>query len=120
MSVICVSGCRNDRSFKERIRVLLKEAQPEKVIVGCCKNGVDRSTREVCIEEKICCHVYEADWDKYGLRAGYLRNQAMIDEKPDAVWTFHKDIENSKGTKMTRDLALKAGIKVVQYNFGYS
>lgn len=53
---------------------------------------------------------FPADWDKYGKRAGYIRNKQMLDEgKPDLVIAF----PGGKGTDMMVDLARKAGVEVV-------
>jgi hypothetical protein len=42
-----------------------------------------------------------ADWDKYGKRAGAMRNQQMLDEHPDIeqALAFHPNLKESKGTK---------------------
>lgn len=54
---------------------------------------------------------YPAKWHKYGKRAGYLRNQQMLDEgKPDLVVAFPGGV----GTQMMIGLATKAGVKVIK------
>lgn len=66
---------------------------------------------------------YPADWDNPAYRtktgksfAGNIRNQQMLDEgKPDVVIAFHKDLENSRGTKDMVGKARAAGIQVVLY-----
>lgn len=65
------------------------------------------------------CHVdeYRAEWDKYGKRAGYIRNQQMLDEgKPDLVVAF----PGGRGTAMMVDIARKAGVEVreIEYDSG--
>lgn len=53
-------------------------------------------------------HVLEflPDWKQFGMSAGPIRNQKMLDEgNPDLVLAFHDDIERSRGTK---DMASKA------------
>lgn len=75
------------------------------------------------------CEIYEEDQDEpcltadgrhratHGKPAGILRNQRMLDEsKPDLVWAFHDDLENSKGTKDMVARALKAGLQVIHYS----
>lgn len=53
---------------------------------------------------------YPADWERYGKRAGYIRNQRMLDEgTPDIVMAFRSEGE-SRGTDMMVGLARKAGI----------
>lgn len=66
---------------------------------------------------------FPADWDNPAYRnaagksfAGNVRNQQMLDEgKPDLVIAFHKDIENSRGTRDMVTKARKAGVKVEIY-----
>lgn len=56
--------------------------------------------------------VFPADWDVEPRRAGYIRNQQMLDEgKPDVVWAFvNKPLEDSDGTKMMVDIACTGGV----------
>ena len=56
---------------------------------------------------------YPADWNKYGKRAGYIRNVQMLNEgKPDLVIAF----PGGKGTQMMINLAEAAGVPVVKIN----
>lgn len=56
---------------------------------------------------------YPANWDKYGKRAGYIRNVQMLNEgKPDLVIAF----PGGKGTAMMIKLAEAAGTPVVKIN----
>jgi uncharacterized phage-like protein YoqJ len=54
---------------------------------------------------KINKKIFKPDWNKYGKRAGFLRNQLIIDEA-DKVIAFWDG--KSKGTKHSIDLAIKA------------
>lgn len=57
---------------------------------------------------------YPADWDRYGKRAGPIRNQQMLDEgKPDLVLAF--PTETSRGTYDMIRRAKKAGVEVAVY-----
>lgn len=61
-----------------------------------------------------------ADWEKYGKRAGPIRNQAMLDYlvlgresgQTVGVVAFHDGLEASKGTKDMVTRATKAGVPV--------
>lgn len=55
----------------------------------------------------------EAEWDRYGLAAGPIRNRKMIDEhEPDIVLAFHNDLALSKGTRDCVKYAREQGIPV--------
>jgi len=59
---------------------------------------------------KVARHRFPAQWDKLGLRAGPIRNQAMIDKgKPDLVIAF----PGGRGTADMVARARAAGIEVV-------
>jgi hypothetical protein len=51
-------------------------------------------------------HIFKPDWDKYGKRAGFIRNELIINEA-DKIIAFWDG--ESKGTKLSIDLAIKAG-----------
>lgn len=55
---------------------------------------------------------YPAVWTRHGKRAGYVRNQQMLDEgKPELVVAFYDGLERSRGTQMMTDIARKAGVE---------
>jgi hypothetical protein len=59
---------------------------------------------------------FPADWKKYKLAAGPIRNRQQFNEgKPDLVLAFHNDIANSKGTKDMVKVAMKAGVETHVY-----
>lgn len=55
---------------------------------------------------------YPANWKEHGKAAGPIRNQIMLDAKPDIVLAFHDDLENSRGTGDMIRRASKAGVPV--------
>jgi len=57
-------------------------------------------------------HIYKPDWNKYGKKAGYLRNQDIVfnADKLIAFWDG-----KSKGTKHSIDLAIEKGIPIDIY-----
>lgn len=83
-----------------------------KVISGTAK-GVDTLGEYWAKENNIPIWRFPADWDQYGKRAGYLRNQQMADvaDALIAIWDGE-----SKGTKHMIDIAVRAGLKVFIYN----
>jgi hypothetical protein len=60
---------------------------------------------------------YPAEWQKYGKKAGVLRNQKMLDmEKPDLVVAFTPDLEQSRGTHDMVKRAERSGVAVVVFS----
>lgn len=56
--------------------------------------------------------VFNAEWGKYGKKAGPVRNQKMLDEgMPNVVYAFHSNIEASRGTRDMLERVQKAGLK---------
>ena len=73
-------------------------------------SGVDRHANREAIRLKYLTKVITADWDKYGKRAGPIRNNWMLDEEPDGVLAFL--YQNSRGTAHMIRSAYKRGISL--------
>ena len=71
--------------------------------------SVEESTGWKKFYDKI---IYLPDWDKYGKRAGFLRNKLII-ENADMVLAFWDG--KSKGTKNSIDLAIEKNIPINIY-----
>lgn len=72
--------------------------------------GADTLAFAWAAKNKIPCKVFQAQWKLYGKRAGYLRNQQMLDEgKPDLVIAF----PGGPGTARMKQLAVAAGVRVL-------
>lgn len=100
------------------------------VIHGDAK-GVDRCAGAWARHAKITERAYSADWKKYGVSAGPIRNQKMLDEgKPDLVIAFTRAAEGgvrrSEGARVGRGTAdmvrraKKAGVRVEEVNYKQS
>ena len=82
----------------------------ETVIEGGA-TGADRYGRNWANRHGIPVETYPADWERYGLRAGGLRNARMLHEgRPDLVIAF--PLPNSRGTWNMVKTARDAGVKV--------
>jgi len=91
-----------DREYKDwtQIRDYLDTISRTTIIIHGGARGADSIAGNLAISLKMKVIKFPAEWDKYGKGAGLIRNQQMLDEgHPDLVIYFHKDIENSKGTK---------------------
>lgn len=110
---ILVCGGR-DFSDSNLVSKVLNEYQSHKptIIHGAAK-GADSLSNYWAYENDCDVIAYPANWDKYGKRAGYIRNVQMLNEgKPDLVIAF----PGGKGTQMMINLAEAAGIPVVKIN----
>lgn len=84
---------------------------PTHIISGGAR-GVDRLAEEYAAENGVEFIEYLADWDKYGKRAGFIRNYAMVGaaDAVIAVWDG-----TSSGTKHSIELARSSGKPVFVY-----
>ncbi|MBA4319413.1 MAG: hypothetical protein C0412_13515 [Flavobacterium sp.] len=84
------------------------------VIISGGARGADTLAVKAAIECGLPFREYPAEWDKYGKKAGVLRNSLMLEvEKPDLVVAFCDDIQKTKGTKDTVTKAMARGIRVM-------
>jgi hypothetical protein len=83
--------------------------QPITIIHGAAK-GADSLANDYAEECGWDVEVYPADWGKYGNSAGPIRNQQMLDSKPDLVIAF----PGRSGTAHMVSIAKKAKIKVIE------
>jgi len=82
------------------------------IIEGECR-GADLIAREVAEELGMIVEPHPAEWNKFGKRAGPLRNQEMLNSGVDLVLAFHEDLSQSKGTKHMVEIARKNNIPVL-------
>jgi hypothetical protein len=107
-------GVIGSRSFKDYL--LLEETMNKlssrltiSLIVSGGAKGADTLAGYWAVNNGVPVEEYKAEWDKYGKKAGYLRNQKMLDEgKPDLVVAF----PGGPGTAMMVKIARKAGVPV--------
>ena len=80
------------------------------MIISGGANGAD--TLAEMFADKFGCPILiiRPDWDAYGKRAGFLRNEEIVNEA-DVVLAFWDG--ESKGTKHTINLTKKAGKKLI-------
>lgn len=84
------------------------------LVVSGGANGADKLGERWAKENGIQTLIFKPDWNKYGKRAGFIRNEDII-KNSDFVVAFWDEI--SKGTKSSIDLAIKHDIPVRIVNF---
>ena len=116
MIKVIIAGTRdfNDYAFlKKNVDYFLQGINPnneEIEIVSGNARGADKLGERYAKEHNLPVKLFPANWDKYGKRAGYLRNQEMANYS-DMLIAFWD--EKSKGTKHMIDIAKKQGLTVI-------
>lgn len=84
-------------------------------IVSGCANGADTLGEKYANEYGFLIKKFPADWDKYGKKAGYIRNNKMAKYATHCVVFWDG---KSKGTEMMIKLAKENGLitQAVIYN----
>ena len=108
---ILVCGGRDYSDRKTFNEVLNQYLSHNPTIIHGSAKGADTLAGDFAHDHMLSWIAYPADWNKYGKRAGYIRNVQMLNEgKPDLVIAF----PGGKGTEMMINLAEKANVKVVR------
>jgi hypothetical protein len=90
--------------------VMLRTFNSGDTLIEGGAKGADLLAKRWAIKNNIEVKTFEADWNKYGKRAGFIRNSQMLKEgKPDLVIAF----PGGKGTDMMVGLAKDAGVDVL-------
>lgn len=110
---IAVVGSREFKNKEFVEKIVSRELNGYDTLVSGGCRGVDTWAENVIpilnsglANYRIKKIIFKPDWNRYGKRAGFLRNQLIIDEA-DRVIAFWDG--KSKGTKHSIDLAIKAG-----------
>lgn len=83
------------------------------LVSGHCLDGADAICEFLWWAGSLPVETHPAKWLEHGKRAGFIRNQEMVDLGADLCLAFHKG--NSKGTAHTIAAATAAGIPVRVY-----
>jgi hypothetical protein len=97
---------------KARIKWFLESVPPPgpHTLVHGAARGADYLAEKVALELGWSVEAYPADWYNLGRVAGSIRNQRMVDTRPDLVLAF--PLPGSRGTWDAVQRAKHAGIEV--------
>ena len=108
---VIVAGGRDFENYellKERLDIILADYESIEIVSGHAR-GADLLGEKYANEKKLPCRVFPAEWKKYPIKAGFIRNSQMLDyageETPLTVAFWDGE---SHGTK---DTIKKAGAK---------
>ena len=82
MKRIIVCGTRSFEDYKLMTKVLdkiIKDFGEDVEIVSGHATGADSLGERYAKEHNLKCCVFEANWEKHGKKAGFLRNSQMLD-----------------------------------------
>lgn len=105
---LAVVGSRdfNDYNLLKSKLDLIHKRKPITLIVSGGAKGADKLSEKWADENNIEKLIFIPDWKKFGKRAGFLRNDDII-QNSDAVVAFWDEV--SKGTESSINLAKKYG-----------
>ena len=90
--------------------VMLRTFNTGDTLIEGGAKGADLLAKRWARLNNIEIKTFEADWDTYGKKAGFIRNTKMLEEgKPDLVVAF----PGGRGTDMMVGLAKNAGVEVL-------
>jgi hypothetical protein len=106
---VLVCGSRDWTDWRAITHRLMRLQVHSTILHGAAR-GADSIVAEHAPRMGFTVRAFPANWRAYGKAAGYVRNLAMLDEKPDLVIAFQRN--GSRGTQHTIDEARKRGIPV--------
>lgn len=108
---VIIAGSRVFNDYQMLARhcdYLFSAHKPTSIISGTAR-GADTLGERYAKERGIPVQRFPAQWDKYGKRAGYLRNQEMLDHADGLIAAWDG---KSKGTAHMIEIAKQKGIPV--------
>ena len=87
MLKIIVAGSRSFNNYQllqEKLNFYIGNHQDVEIVSGTAR-GADRLGEQYAIAKNFAIKRFPADWEKYGKRAGYLRNEQMAKYSTHAV-----------------------------------
>jgi hypothetical protein len=104
---LAVVGSRSFQDKKRLFRVLdqINKVKKISLIVSGGALGADSLSEEWAKDHQVEFLMFKPEWQKYGKRAGFLRNQLIV-EHADAVVAFWDG--QSRGTKHSMNLTNEA------------
>lgn len=113
MKKVIIAGSRSINDYEELKKAIADSKLEISVVISGTANGVDRMGELYARENDIDLWKFPADWNRYGKKAGYIRNQQMA-EHADALIALWDG--KSSGTKHMITIALKKRLYVYAKN----
>lgn len=108
---VIIAGSRDFNDYElvcAKCAAFFAHRTPTSIVCGEAR-GADTLGRRWAVEHGIRVDSYPADWDRFGKRAGFIRNEQMA-MNADALIAFWDG--RSRGTKHMIDIAQQRGLPV--------
>ncbi len=116
MKKVIIAGSRSITDYEELKKAIIDSKLDISFVISGGANGVDKMGERYARENKDTITglwIFKADWDKYGKKAGHIRNKQMA-EHADALIALWDG--TSPGTKDMIQIALKKRLYVYAKN----
>jgi hypothetical protein len=116
---VLVTGSRDwddDTAIGEALSEAIRPVWHDRDVVivhGACPSGADQLAHEWAEVFGAAVERHPANWQINGKRAGFIRNQHMVNLGADLVLAFIRN--GSRGASHTADLAEQAGIETRRF-----
>jgi hypothetical protein len=108
---VIICGSRTWSDWKP-IREYIDSLPEGTIVIHGGARGADSMAAACAKQRGLEVWEYPAKWTLFGKRAGILRNQAMLDERPVYVVAFTLNLATSRGTRDMVERARAAGVPV--------
>ena len=108
---VAIVGSREYGNLNQ-VKLYVADLPPGTTVVSGGATGVDKAAETAAKACGLEVEIYPAEWDKYGKKAGFVRNRLIV-EAADRVVTFWDG--QSRGTANTMGLAIQMGKKLEVY-----
>lgn len=113
---IAIVGSRSFKDYSALCKFIKETVDVREVssIISGGAKGADSLGERFAKEHNITLSVFPAEWSKFGIGAGFIRNRLIVDEA-DVVFAFWDG--KSSGTRNTIERTKVAGKKLYVYTF---
>ena len=110
--IVVITGSRDFNNY-EYIKEKLKMYNISKIISGGAR-GADKLAEVYSYENNIPIEIYKAQWNKFGKKAGMIRNVEMLKKCQFAIFFWDG---KSSGTKQGIEYCKKNDVNYIVFNY---
>lgn len=107
-----IAGSRTIEDYDIVLAAILASNFDITEVVSGCARGVDKLGERFAEDVELPIKYFPADWDKYGKKAGYIRNEEMANYADAAICIWDGE---SKGTENMINISTKKKLKLFIY-----